>query len=41
MKDKNVIELMDIESKVKTVYVTIEGTTDLVLNKMNSRNTPY
>ena len=42
MKDKNVIELMDIESKVKTIYVTnvtIEGTTDLVLNKMNSRNT--
>ena len=39
MKDKNVIELMDIESRVKTVNITIEGTTDLVLNKMNSRNT--
>lgn len=37
MKDKNTIELTEI--KVKTATITIEGDTDLVLNKMNARNT--
>lgn len=39
MKDKNVIELKDMSSAVKTVEVTIEGDGDIVLNKMNARNT--
>lgn len=39
MKEQNVIKLTNLESLTKTAYVTIEGTTDLVLNKMNARNT--
>lgn len=37
MKDKNTVELKEV--KVKTATITIEGDTDLVLNKMNARNT--
>lgn len=37
MKDKNTIELNEV--KVKTATIVIEGDTDLVLNKMNARNT--
>lgn len=39
MKEQKVIKLTNLESLTKTAYVTIEGTTDLVLNKMNARNT--
>ena len=39
MKDKNVIELKDLKALTKSVTVTIEGDGDLVLNKMNARNT--
>ena len=39
MKEKNVIELKDLRNASKTAIITIEGDGDLVLNKMNSRNT--
>lgn len=39
IKDKNVIELTDVRSTTKSAIVTIEGDGDLVLNKMNARNT--
>ena len=39
MKEQNVIQLTNLESLTKTAYITIEGTTDLVLNKMSARNT--
>lgn len=39
MKDKNVIELKDMSALTKSVTVTIEGDGDIVLNKMNARNT--
>lgn len=39
MKEQNIIKLTNLESLTKTAYVTIEGTTDLVLNKMNARST--
>lgn len=39
IKDKNVIELVDIKAMSKTATITIEGDGDLVLNKMNARNT--
>ena len=39
MKDKNVIELKDMSALTKSVMVTIEGDGDIVLNKMNARNT--
>ena len=39
MKDKNVIELKDLRNASKTAIITIEGDGDLVLNKMNNRNT--
>lgn len=37
MKEKNTVILEEV--KVKTATITIEGDTDLVLNKMNARNT--
>lgn len=39
IKDRNVIELTDIKAMSKTAVITIEGDGDLVLNKMNARNT--
>lgn len=39
MKDKTIIELKDMKSVTKTAVITIEGDGDLVLNKMNARNT--
>ena len=39
IKDKNIIELVDIKAMSKTATITIEGDGDLVLNKMNARNT--
>lgn len=39
IKDKNTIELVDLKSTTKTAIVTIEGDGDIVLNKMNARNT--
>ena len=39
MRSKNTVELKDLNSEIKTVTVTIEGNSDLVLNKMNARNT--
>lgn len=39
MKDKNTVILTDVNATTKTALVTIEGDGDLVLNKMNSRNT--
>jgi len=38
IKDNNTVELMSIEAKVKHMQVTIEGDSDLILNKMNARN---
>ena len=39
IKDKNMVELKDLKATVQSVIVTIEGDGDLVLNKMNARNT--
>ena len=39
MKDKNVIELKDMRSATKTAIITIEGDGDIVLHKMNARDT--
>lgn len=39
IKDKNVIVLKNLNSTIKTAEITIEGDGDLVLNKMNARNT--
>lgn len=39
IKEKNVIELVDLKATAKTAVITIEGDGDIVLNKMNSRNT--
>ena len=39
MKDKSTIMLTDVRATTKTAFVTIEGDGDLVLNKMNARNT--
>lgn len=39
MKDMNVIELKDLKAVAKTATITIEGDGDVVLNKMNARNT--
>lgn len=39
MRNKNVIELKDLNSEVQSIEITIEGDSDLVLNKMNARNT--
>lgn len=38
-KDSKTIELTNLENKIKHMVVTIEGDSDLVLNKMNARNT--
>lgn len=38
-KDNNTIELMDLKGATKHARIFIEGDTDLVLNKMNARNT--
>ena len=38
IKDDSKVELMNIEAKVKHMMVTIEGDSDLILNKMNARN---
>lgn len=38
-KDSNTIELMDLKGATKHARIYIEGDTDLVLNKMNARNT--
>lgn len=37
-KNENELELTNLASKIKHMNVTIEGDSDLVLNKMNSRN---
>ena len=37
-KDNNAIEVMDLQSKIKRMTITITGDSDLVLNKMNQRN---
>lgn len=37
-KDANAIELTNLSSKIKHAIITIEGDSDLVLNKMNARN---
>lgn len=39
IKDKNIIELKDLRNASKSAIITIEGDGDLVLNKMNARNT--
>lgn len=39
MKDKNVIELKDMRNATKTAIITIEGDGDIVLHKMNARDT--
>ena len=39
MKDKNVVVIKDMKALTKSVVVTIVGDGDLVLNKMNARNT--
>ena len=38
-KQNNEIKMTDLNSKIKHAIITIEGTSDLVLNKMNARNT--
>lgn len=38
-KQNNEIKMTDLDSKIKHAIITIEGTSDLVLNKMNARNT--
>lgn len=38
IKDDNVVDLLNIEARVKHMLVTIEGDGDLILNKMNARN---
>lgn len=38
-KQDNGINMTDLDSKIKHAIITIEGTSDLVLNKMNARNT--
>lgn len=37
-KDANTVELTNLSSKIKHMVITIEGDSDLVLNKMNARN---
>lgn len=37
--DNNTIELINMEAQTKHAQIFIEGDTDLVLNKMNARNT--
>ena len=37
-KNPEQIELTDLNSKIKHAVITVEGDTDLVLNKMNARN---
>lgn len=39
MKDKSIIEIKDMRNATKTATIYIEGDGDLVLNKMNARNT--
>ena len=38
-KQNNEIKMTDLDSKIKHAIISIEGTSDLVLNKMNARNT--
>lgn len=38
-KHDNEIKMTDLNSKIKHAIISIEGTSDLVLNKMNARNT--
>ena len=40
-KDANNIEIMNLNSKINHMTVTIEGDSDLVLNKMNARNARF
>ena len=37
--DKNTIEMTDLNTVIKHAIITISGDSDLVLNKMNARNT--
>ena len=38
-KNEKEVQLMNIDAKVKHMLVTVEGDGDLILNKMNARNT--
>ena len=40
-KDANNIEITNLSSKINHMIVTIEGDSDLVLNKMNARNARF
>lgn len=40
-KDANSIEITNLSSKINHMIITIEGDSDLVLNKMNARNTRF